>query len=64
MVPQLGRQAEEGAKIMTEIAVSNMMARKMKVEGREEVKRVIVMNSCCEFHQPLGGVETRTSYLL
>ena len=45
-MPQLGRQAEEGAKIMTEIASSNMMARKMKVEGREEVKRVIVMN--CE----------------
>ena len=59
----LQRQAEEGTKIMLEIQNRNRMARGMKVEEREGVTRTIVMNSRREFHQPLGGVETRTAYI-
>ena len=59
----LGRQAEEGVLILQELRdidrLNSAPARRREREGR----RSLILNSRGEFHQPLGGIKTRTSYL-
>ena len=59
----LRRQAEEGTRILEEIALRDKLASTI-VERRDgEEKNAIVMNSRREFYQPLGGIIAKAAYL-
>ena len=58
----LSRQAEEGTRILLELASRAQDHPNLHREG-ESTREVILMNSRSEFHQPLGGIETFTRYL-
>ena len=61
----ISRKAEEGARIMLELANRNRMSSSSPTVRREgeRYEAVIVMNSKQEFHQPLRGIRTCTKYL-
>ena len=51
-------QAEEGAKIVLEIDNRDRMAlgkEVQEVEEKDNIRKIIILNSRREFHQPLGG---------
>ena len=56
----ISRQAEEGTRIMWELAHRQGMVSPSKGESYE---KLVLLNSRSEFHQPLGGIKTCTSYL-
>ena len=58
----LSRQAEEGIRIMLELANTDRKPSNRK-EGGESYKELVLLNSKSEFHQPLGGIRTFTKYL-
>ena len=61
---KLGRQAEEGVRIVDEIRNRDRIALQGPREGeKDKVEKIIIMNSRREFLQPLGGIRTTTSYL-
>ena len=59
---ELSRQAEEGTMIMLELASMKQPLSDPEREG-ETRRKVVVLNGKSEFHQPLGGIRTTTSYL-
>ena len=61
---KLDRQAEEGVMILEDIKLRDRLeSGLMREEEREDVRKVIIMNSRREFLQPLGGIKVKTSYL-
>ena len=59
----LGRQAEEGVLIIQELRDIDRLNSAPARRGEKEGRRGLILNSRGEFHQPLGGIRTRTSYL-
>ena len=59
----LGRQAEEGAIILQELKDLEKRNLAPARRGEGEGGGGQILNSRGEFHQPLGGIKTRTSFL-
>ena len=57
----ISRQAEEGTRIMLDLASDR--GANFLMEGEGEGGSVEIVNSRREFHQPLGGIRTPTTYL-
>ena len=57
----VGRQAEEGVRIMQEMANKDL-TNSTKVGGQKYTK-LVLLNSKREFHQPLGGIRVQTKYI-